>query len=62
MHQFYRYIGCRIESVLFILENQAELAGCQLFLTEEYDPSDKDRTNIITVITRNDVIVDIFRG
>lgn len=47
---------------MFILENQAELAGCQLILTEEYDPSDKDRTNIITVITRNDVIVDIFRG
>jgi hypothetical protein len=62
MHNFYRYIGCKIESVLFILENQAELAGCQLIVTEEYDTSDKDRSNIITVITERDVIIDIFRG
>lgn len=62
MHNFYRYIGCKIESVLFILENQAELAGCQLIVTEEYDVSDKDRSDIITVITERDVIIDIFRG
>ena len=62
MHQFYRFIGCNIASVLSIMENQADMAGCTLRLVQDTDRFDQDSENRITIVLRNDSIIDIFRG
>ena len=62
MHQFYRFIGCDIATVLVILENQAEMSGCMLRLVQDNDHFDQDGENRITIVLKNDTIIDIFRG
>jgi hypothetical protein len=61
MFNYYRFVGSKFSLVKEIIEQQAATEKLSLRLVSEFGQDQTD-PNRITIMVRNDAIIDIYRG